>query len=86
MPPPLVGSSYWINVGLWILEVHTIIKQLHDGVFPMKEVVLKKTMTIYIHLSKSTQFTTRVFPIHMKILKLKENYAHVIPSPTRRRQ
>ena len=40
-------------------------------------------MTIYIHLSKSTHATTWMFPIHMKILELKENYAHVIPSPTR---
>lgn len=87
MPRPLVGSHY-IDVRLWISEVHNITMQLYHGVFSNKTccVPKKKSTAIYNCLLKSSHYMTWVFPVHMEHLELKENYAHVIPGPTRRSQ
>ena len=51
----------FINDIIW---VHNIIKQLRDGLFSEKEVVIKNTLLIYIFLLKSSQYTMLVLSIN----------------------
>ena len=64
---------------------HNITKQLHNGLFPKKEVAVKKKLIIYSYLSKSWVYSLSA-PHKRVPLKLKENYAYVKPSPTEHNQ
>ena len=60
---------------------HNVIKQLHDCFFLKKDVVIKFFIIIYNYLLESTQYTSLSAPHEEGFLVLRENYAHVIPSP-----